>query len=148
MLDRGAGRKRPAEEGRYENYSGRVIVDVASHCPPALLPALQAAVPMWIDLLRATDPWQRVALAKEDAAEVAAHGDVLMYRGGKRGDTARVFNALARGLAIAAYQPGGVTFAGLRWDADDPRDQDPPPSAARGRAVVDVHLPGQAPRVS
>ena len=29
-----------------------------------------------------------------------------------------VFNFLARGLACAAYQPGGVTFAGLHWCAD------------------------------
>lgn len=28
-----------------------------------------------------------------------------------------VFNALARGLACAAYQPGGVTFAGMAWKA-------------------------------
>lgn len=29
-----------------------------------------------------------------------------------------VFNHLARGLAVLAFQPGGVTFAGMHWCAD------------------------------
>jgi hypothetical protein len=32
-----------------------------------------------------------------------------------------VFNELAKGLACAAYQPGGVSFAGLCWCAAHPR---------------------------
>lgn len=82
--------------------------------PPALLPALCAAVPMWINQLRGTDDWQRVALAKEDAQRIAAHGDALMFHS-PRGEAARSFSALARGIAIAAYQPGGVTVFGHHW---------------------------------
>jgi hypothetical protein len=34
-----------------------------------------------------------------------------------------VFNELARGLACAAFQPGGVRFAGLSWCAAHPRER-------------------------
>lgn len=34
-----------------------------------------------------------------------------------------VFNELAKGLACAAYQPGGVRFAGLSWCAAHPCEQ-------------------------
>lgn len=45
---------------------------------------------------------------------IAEHGDSLQYR-----DThsAEAFNRLAEGLAAAAYQPGGVSFAGMLWEA-------------------------------
>jgi hypothetical protein len=35
--------------------------------------------------------------------------------------TAEAFNRLAEGLAIAAYQPGGVTAFGMHWEIDDHR---------------------------
>jgi hypothetical protein len=34
-----------------------------------------------------------------------------------------VFNELAKGLACAAYQPGGVTFGALSWCAGHPRER-------------------------
>lgn len=44
-------------------------------------------------------------------------GDILQFRGGKPGETAKVFNALADGLAVMAFCPGGVTFCGTRYHA-------------------------------
>lgn len=41
--------------------------------------------------------WER---AERCMAEVAEHGDYILYRSKKRGETARAFNALAEGLAI------------------------------------------------
>lgn len=73
---------------------------------------LLAAVPLHILQLRGYDAQQRIAIAHQCADIVAAHGDDLQY-GGTHCRTA--FNALARGLAVAAYQPGGVTFADLHW---------------------------------
>lgn len=90
-----------------------------------MVETLRVAVPMWIDHLRhLPGPGQleavRLAWAKNAADQVAHRGDVLQY-GGKRGEAAEVFNHLAKGLAAAAFQPGGVTFAGEHWEvtADD-----------------------------
>lgn len=79
---------------------------------------LQVAVPLWIEQLRPLTPEQRLARAGELADIVAEHGDIILYRGSKKGETAKAFNALAEGLAIGAYQPGGVTFMGEHFCTD------------------------------
>jgi hypothetical protein len=83
----------------------------------ALIETLALAVPMWIWQLRDRTPAQRAAIGRRCAQEIASHGDTLMF-GGKKGAPAQVFNHLAEGLAAAAYQPGGVTFAGRHWCTD------------------------------
>lgn len=85
-----------------------------------LAPALEAAVPLRMMELRALGEVARgrliAAWAAEAAEQVAHHGDLLMFRGKKAGESARVFNALAKGLAAAAFVPGGVTFAGIHFE--------------------------------
>lgn len=81
------------------------------------LGVLEIAVPLWIDKLRAYTEAERYAMAREDGQHIASHGDNLMFRS-KPGASADAFNALARGLAIAAYQPGGVSFGGGHWCTD------------------------------
>lgn len=79
-----------------------------------LLTTLQAAVPLHIAEVD-DNRWGHLArqfTAHGLAHTVAGHGDDLMY-GGKH--CAETFNALARGLALLAYQPGGVAFQGLHW---------------------------------
>ena len=76
--------------------------------------SLEAAVPLWIERHRDTDPSTRNYRALELSGVIASHGDDLMY-GGKH--CAETFNALAEGLALMAYSPGGVKFAGLHWQA-------------------------------
>jgi hypothetical protein len=84
-----------------------------------LLPiALQAAVPLWIGRVRAMTLEQRQARAAELAQVIAERGDSILFRSGKRGESAAVFNALAEGLAIGAFQPGGVTAFGSHWCTD------------------------------
>jgi hypothetical protein len=61
---------------------------------------------------------QRIARASGLADIIASQGDIILYRGGKKGETAKAFNAMAEGLAIGAYQPGGVTFLGEHWCTD------------------------------
>lgn len=82
-----------------------------------LLTMLEVAVPLWIHELRSLHPDDRVALAHELADTVASRGDILQFRSKKPGGTADVFNATARGLAALAYQPGGVKFCGIHWEA-------------------------------
>jgi hypothetical protein len=75
--------------------------------------SLQAAVALWIEQARDWTPERRVEEARAGAPAIAAHGDDLQF-GGKH--CAETFNALARGLACCAYQPGGVTFLGDHWE--------------------------------
>ena len=49
------------------------------------------------------------------ATLLASQGDLLMFPGTKAGQTAAVFHALARGLALLSFVPGGVTFLGDHW---------------------------------
>jgi hypothetical protein len=77
--------------------------------------ALDAAVPLWILKHKDTCPDDRMYRAHYLADIIAGEGDNILFRGPKAGDTARAFNALAEGLALMAYVPGGVTFAGRHW---------------------------------
>jgi|SRR5579872_1737707 len=84
-----------------------------------LLPiALSAAVPLWIEKLKPLTTDQRIARADELSGIIAEHGDIILYRGGKKGESAKAFNALAEGLAIGAFQPGGATAFGQHWCTD------------------------------
>jgi hypothetical protein len=85
----------------------------ASHeSHPVLLLTLQLAVPLTIAEVADWSFEQREEAAREGAAAVAQHGDDLLY-GGRH--CAATFNQLALGLAVGAYQPGGVTFANAHW---------------------------------
>lgn len=115
-----------------------------------LVIALEAAVPLHIIEMGRLTPEQRQRVALRSAGEVASRGDILQFRGGKRGETAAVFNHLARGLACLAFQPGGVTFAGHHWCTDHavcegaeaaPVSELQPKPADCRRSIVDLELP-------
>lgn len=128
---------------------------------PALTIGLQAAVPLWILQLSQLAPDHRDHVrqrwAEEAAEQVAYRGDTLQYGSKKRGEAAAVFNALARGLAAGAYQPGGIAAFGEHWcvnhgecvaadrDAAQPlavvEPAQPTGPTFRGRPITDVHLP-------
>lgn len=105
-----------------------------------LLDTLALAVPLQIRELARLTHDQRAETAERCAQVVAEHGDDLMFGSRRKGETAHVFNALATGLALAAYQPGGVTFAGQHWCTDHARCEraaaglpdEPHPAAACG----------------
>lgn len=81
----------------------------------ALVVSLEAFVPIRIAEIRSWAQDERAAAARAAADMVATHGDDLQY-GGRH--CARTWAALVTGLAAAAYQPGGVTFAGRHWCVD------------------------------
>jgi hypothetical protein len=56
-------------------------------------------------------------LARGFAEELAEHGDNLLYRGKKSGETARLANGLAHAIAVFAFQPGGVRIFGYHFEA-------------------------------
>lgn len=81
--------------------------------------SLNVAVPMWIEKIKAEGwDWERIQERAQVCAEhIAAHGDVLQF-GGKKGEAAEAFNRLAEGLACASFAPDGVSFLGLRFQAN------------------------------
>lgn len=93
-----------------------------------LLETLRLAVPMHIVELDGLPLETLLAISHQCAVTVGTHGDDLQF-GGKH--TRDAFNALARGLAVAALVAwGGVTYEGLHWcakpgcstpDADHPQ---------------------------
>ena len=83
-----------------------------------MLISLRLAVPMHIEEIRGWSVEERVRVARLCVDEIGSHGDILQYGSKKRGEVAAVYNALARALAIGAYQPGGIDFAGQHWEVD------------------------------
>lgn len=96
--------------------------DCSSGNEALLLMALDCAVPIrihqiahWhIDRILDKHECQRLADI------VAEQGDIMQFRGSKRGETARAFAQLAEALARLAYMPGGVEFAGRVYAAERP----------------------------
>jgi hypothetical protein len=76
---------------------------------------LSMAVPLWIEELRPLTDEQRLARASGLADIIGSQGDIILYPSGKKGETAKAFNALAEGVAIGAFQPGGVTVFGQHF---------------------------------
>lgn len=88
-----------------------------------LAAALGAAVPLWVDQIVRED-WsdeRRRREAEECSTVVASKGDVILYKGAKKGETAAAFNALAKGVALLSFQVGGVVAFGTRYTVQDGR---------------------------
>lgn len=84
-----------------------------------LLLSLQIAVPLQIAEIRAKGgpndfQWE---WARDFADELGERGDILQFKGERKGETATIFSRFAFALAIMAFVPGGVKFAGLHFEA-------------------------------
>ena len=81
---------------------------------------LEAMVPLAIqEIVRSggiTD--EHINRARGIAWDVAEHGDILLYKSNKKGESARMMNKLVEGLAILSFCPGGVIFAGLHFKSE------------------------------
>lgn len=101
-----------------------------------LVEALRGSVPMWMAHWWRWPPAIREARGRYCGQVVGTFGDQIQWpcKGRKARvepdtdppivlagspGTAGTFNRLAEGLAIAAYQPGGVTAFGMHWEIDD-----------------------------
>ena len=107
-----------ADRSRREQ-SSRDAVEAFNREQPALLPCLRIAVAMCIVKFQQVALCVVVDRARDLADVVASEADVL-FRPGKPGQTARAFNALAEGLAALSFQPGGVRFLGMHFEAQHP----------------------------
>lgn len=113
-----------------EDVLRRSIQESRGEVDPLLAICLSCAVPLWIEEVRRWDPAVRQTRAHE-AGHVIAYGAgaAAVATGGKERNkstakkkrpnkgASEVFNAMAMGLAILAFCPGGVTFAGNHWEA-------------------------------
>ena len=83
--------------------------------------ALSAAVPLHIMMLQEQGGplKEQLASCEEIAHHLGEKGDVLLFGGGKIGEAADVFNAVAQGLAMLAFCPGRVTLFGEHWEAGE-----------------------------
>jgi len=87
---------------------------------PLMLATLQVAVPLWAERLKHQRLADLLPRARELAQVVAEKGDVLQFKSKKRGETAKAFDALAEGLAILSFAPGGVRFSGVHFENAHP----------------------------
>jgi hypothetical protein len=78
--------------------------------------SLSAAVPLWAMQFRDLS-WDTLQSYLPDIIDmVASHGDNILYRSKKSGETAAAFNALAKGIAILSFCPGGVKVFGNHFE--------------------------------
>lgn len=82
--------------------------------------SLQAAVPLWqLCLQERTWDYIRERLPALSLM-IAEHGDNILFKSKKAGDTAVAFNALAESVAILSFVPGGVRLFGQHWEGKHP----------------------------
>ncbi len=87
---------------------------------------LGLAVPLWIDRMRfwRWEYRQQVAVLCRDVIAhhqgIAAICDTEARGTARKGDLALCFNAMAQGLGLLAFCPGGIVFAGHHWEAHTP----------------------------
>lgn len=79
---------------------------------------LDCAVPLYIAELEARGGPDDadIEAARAFSSVLAARGDVLLY-GGKPGEAGGLADRAARGVAVLAFCPGGVTLFGRHWEA-------------------------------
>ncbi len=81
--------------------------------------SLSVAVPLWIDQIRGWPESHRAERRAICVDTITQYGDVLLYKGKKKGESAEAFNRTAEGIALLAFAPGGVTIFGEHWEATD-----------------------------
>ena len=57
--------------------------------------------------------------AQEYANVIAEKGDLILFKSKKKRGSAEAIHALCYGLAVLAFCPGGVTFAGQHFSSED-----------------------------
>lgn len=85
-----------------------------------LCDTLSLAVPMWQDKI-VKEAWTTDRVVEETrrcAQIVAEKGDVIQFK--VKGETAKAFNALAEGIALLSFVPGGVRTFGMHFEGHLP----------------------------
>ena len=80
---------------------------------------LEIAVPLWwisLELPGSFDTIQKSGLIETIGTLLSEKGDLLFYQSKKKGETAEVFNVLAKGMAFASVAPGGFDLFNFHWE--------------------------------
>jgi hypothetical protein len=81
---------------------------------------LAVAVPLWQEQLR-EQPWEDIQRRAGEINKILAEkGDLLFFRSKKKGETAKIFNQTAEGIALLSFVPGGVSLFGQHWETQHP----------------------------
>lgn len=92
--------------------------DPFDHHP--LVAFVSAAVPLRIMaiLQEYGEPMQQHWNEAGDIGQLLAEkGDLVLFKGGKKGEAAAVANALAQAIAVLSFLPGGIEIFGQRFEA-------------------------------
>ena len=87
----------------------------------ALLKAsLEMAVPLQCWEIKRLTFEERREIAERAVQMITEKGDLILYRSKKKGETAKAWAALVKGLACLAFMPGGVKVFGIHfeWDSE------------------------------
>ena len=83
--------------------------------------ALLAAVPLWFIELRLPETFDSlIEESQKFSSELASKGDVLLFGGNKKGETAAMFTKLAKAIVVLSCAPGGITLFGYTWQNGKP----------------------------
>lgn len=93
------------------------------HTRDLMRTCLELAVPLWVQRFRDEGKSLRRLLGEAQACAdlVAEKGDLLQFSGKEKSakeDCKEAFNALAKGMAISSFMPGGVKAFGLHFESD------------------------------
>lgn len=58
---------------------------------------------------------EELGQAREFADTLGEKGDIILYRSERKGETAQLFNQLARTIAVGSFLPGGICIFGDRY---------------------------------
>jgi hypothetical protein len=98
------------------NFDVTLKIDSYSTTRELLRTSLEAAVPLWVLRVRSYTIAERDERLQYCGQMIAEHGDDILFRSKKKGGTAAAFNALAEGIAILSFAPGGVNVFGGHWE--------------------------------
>jgi hypothetical protein len=118
-------------------FERKNMSNLSSHPNASLLSiSLSAAVPLHL-----LELYEQGGITDADLAWINDFGhtfgeqaDRILFRSTKRGETANLFNQLARSIAILSYAPGGVTTFGQRYEAQEVL------SGFLGQEAAEAHL--------
>jgi hypothetical protein len=82
--------------------------------------ALSCAVPLHAADLVTVPLADLIAQAPSMGQYLAEHGDRLLFRSKRKGETVEAFTMCAKALAILSFFPGGVTFLGDTYQHHHP----------------------------
>ena len=82
----------------------------------ALATALSAAVPLWVMQFKTMPLDVLQKIAKESSDMMLQTREAILFKT-KPGESAKAFNALARGIAVLSFSPGGVRCFGMHFES-------------------------------